>query len=128
MGLLIDTSVLVAWERDGAAAMPEDDTVAMSVVTVSELLHGVHRARSAQRRHQRSQWVEKLVAAIPVLPVDEDVARTHARIWADLAATGQLIGAHDLFIAATALAHDLTLATRDEGDFGRVEGLRLLRL
>jgi hypothetical protein len=48
---------------------------------------------------------------------------SHARIWADLRARGEMIGAHDLLIAATALAHQLTIATRNERHFRRVEAL-----
>ena len=54
------------------------------------------------------------------------MARVHARIWADLAAAGERIGAHDLLIAATALAHDLPLATGPAAEFRRVKGLELI--
>lgn len=50
----------------------------------------------------------------------------HADVWAQLAAKGQLIGAHDLWIAATALAHGMDLATGNAGELGRVPGLGLI--
>lgn len=50
----------------------------------------------------------------------------HADIWAQLSAEGRVIGAHDLWIAATGLAHGLGVATRTGADFARVPGLRLL--
>ena len=53
------------------------------------------------------------------------MARKHALIWAELESSGQMIGAHDLWIAATALVHDFTLATRNEREFRRVPGLRV---
>jgi tRNA(fMet)-specific endonuclease VapC len=55
------------------------------------------------------------------------VARVHAEIWARLARRGRTIGAHDLWIAATALSNGFGLATLDERDFRRVRGLRLIR-
>lgn len=99
----------------------------MSAVTASELLHGVHRANSARRRTRRRAFVEAIFAGVPILPIDLDVARIHAQIWADLRTRGAVIGAHDLFIGATALAHGLTVATRNERHFGRIGGLSVTR-
>ncbi len=128
MDVLIDTSVLIAWERDGRPAdVPSDVEVAISSITVSELLHGVHRAKTAQRRHRRQLWVDSVVSSLAILSVDLPVARIHARVWADLTAAGALIGAHDLLIGATALAHKMSLATRNEEDFRRIDGLAVIR-
>ncbi len=49
----------------------------------------------------------------------------HSRIWSDLADRGAVIGAHDLVIAATALAHELPVVTRNPTHFERVEGLKV---
>ena len=128
---MIDTSVLVGWERDdsilSADALAQREECAISVITVSELLHGVYRARGA-RRAQRGAFVEHLLAGLEPLPITEPVARTHAEVWADLSARGATIGAHDLWIAATCLAHGLGLVTCDRRAFTRVRGLRLLPL
>jgi tRNA(fMet)-specific endonuclease VapC len=129
VGFLIDTSVFVAWERKQLAEadlrrLAGDEPIALSVITASELLHGVHRADTAQRRGRRETFVEAILSALPVLPIDLEVSRRHAEVWADLRARGELIGAHDLLIAATALTHDLTIATGNEREFGRIEGLR----
>ena len=59
----------------------------------------------------------------PALPFDLRVARMHARIWAQLAAAGQPIGAHDVLIAATALAHGYAVLTQHLRDFQQVPGL-----
>jgi tRNA(fMet)-specific endonuclease VapC len=65
MDVLIDTSVLVAWEREGRPSdVPTDAVVAISAITASELLHGVHRASTAQRRHRRELWVEAILASL----------------------------------------------------------------
>jgi tRNA(fMet)-specific endonuclease VapC len=60
------------------------------------------------------------------IDVTEPVARVHADVWAQLAAEEQLIGAHDLWIAATTLAHGMGLATGNAGEFQRVPGLRVI--
>lgn len=70
--------------------------------------------------------MEHVLAVFEPIPVTERVARVHAGVWAELAERGATIGAHDLWIAATALAHGLGLATGNQRDFGRVPGLRVL--
>ncbi len=100
-----------------------DSAVALSAVTASELLHGVHRAKGAAARAQRSQYVESILANIPALPFGLREACIHASIWATLASKGQFIGAHDLLIAATALAMHSKVATLNRGEFARVPKL-----
>jgi tRNA(fMet)-specific endonuclease VapC len=129
VGLLIDTDLLIDLERGSRvpeidAALGDEDR-AISAITVSELLHGVLRASGAVQVRRRA-FVEHLLAGLEAIPVTEPVARMHAQIWADLAARGTMIGAHDLWIAATALAHGFGIATRNRSDYGRVTGLRLV--
>ena len=95
------------------------------MITVSELLHGVHRATGARRTRRRA-FVEHVLAGFEPLPITEPIARVHAEVWADLVRRGDVIGAHDLWIAATALTHGFSVATRDRQDFERVGGLRVL--
>jgi tRNA(fMet)-specific endonuclease VapC len=128
MAVLIDTSVLVDAERRGQAldqAIGDQDR-AISVITVSELLHGVHRARASAARARRSAFVEHVISAIEPLPVTTAIARAHAELWAELENDGNLIGAHDLWIAATALSHGMDVATANTRDFGRVPGLNVV--
>lgn len=130
MGLLIDSNILIALERAGGAIFDlleelGDEPPAIAAITASELLHGLHRANSAMRREKRERFVETMLEVVAVMPFDLATARIHSRLWADLKAQGQVIGAHDLLIAATALQHDLTLFTHNEGEFRRVEGLRV---
>ncbi len=127
MGVLIDASVLIEHERgrldvEGAVAGRDDDFF-LSVITASELLHGVHRAKEASVRARRSAFVEAVVASFPMLEIDIGTARAHARLWADLAATGDLLGAHDLWLAASCLSRGLSLATVNAREFARVPGL-----
>jgi tRNA(fMet)-specific endonuclease VapC len=129
VAVLIDTDMLVDLGR--GVINPEvenaigDEDRAISVVTVSELLHGVHRAAGAQRTRRRA-FVEHLLAGMRAIEITEPIARVHADIWAQLAAKGQLIGAHDLWIAATALAHGMGIATGNVDEFQRVPGLRVI--
>lgn len=125
MAVLIDTSILVDAERRGdslAQAIGGADR-AISVITASELLHGVHRARTADVRARRAAFVEHLLSALDPLPVTMGIARAHAEVWAELERTGSLIGAHDLWIAATALGHGMDVATANPREFERVPGL-----
>jgi tRNA(fMet)-specific endonuclease VapC len=70
--------------------------------------------------------VEHVLAGLEAIPITEPVARVHADIWSDLAERGMPIGAHELWIAATALAHGLGVATRNSTHFDRVAGLRVV--
>jgi predicted nucleic acid-binding protein len=129
MAVLIDTELLVDSERGvGKGAVDEslgDEERAISVITVSELLHGVLRARGARRARRRA-FVEQLLSGLEPIAITETVARVHAEVWAELSARGEVIGAHDLWIGATALAHGLGVATRNVSDFARVPGLRVV--
>ena len=108
------------------AAHSEED-FAISAVTASELLHGVHRARTPAQRSRREAYVEGLLAHLPVIPFDLVTARIHARLAADLAVKRVVVGPHDLMIAATAMAKGYDVATRDERGFPNIPGLSLLR-
>lgn len=70
--------------------------------------------------------MEHVLAGFEPLPITETVARVHAEASADLSRRGTTVGAHDLWIAATALSHGYGVATRDADDFNRVRGLRVL--
>lgn len=129
MAFLIDTSVLVDVERggDGLGWVTEADH-SISVVTVSELVHGVHRAAAGARRTRRQAFVEGVLASFEPIPITTEVARVHAGVWAGLEDAGEIVGMHDLWIAATALAHGLRVATTNTRDFERVPGLSVLAL
>lgn len=127
MGLLIDASVFIAHERGklelGANLGPSNESILVSVVTASELLHGVHRAATPAQARARSAFVEAILDRFPLVGVDTAMARVHARVWAQLAKKGTPIGAHDLWIGAQALALDFEVLTVNERDFRRVPGL-----
>jgi predicted nucleic acid-binding protein len=128
MATLIDSSVLIAAERgdlapDIVSTRYAEEDVAISAVTASELLHGVHRARTPSQRHRRQAFVEGLLAQLPVIGFDLTVARVHASLWADLAKRGVAVGERDLMIGATAIARNYRVATRGERSFSKIPGL-----
>lgn len=130
MGLILDTSTLIAAER-GRFDLPAlfranaGEEFFIAAITVSELLHGVERANTPERREKRSRYVEGVLQRLPVIDLDTAVARRHARIWAELEMAGKLIGPHDLLIAATVLEQDHSLVTLNQAEFSHVDGLRL---
>ena len=128
MAVLIDTSILIEYERGRLDLQrhPEQrrqEEFFISVVTASELLHGVHCAVQSGVRAKRSAFVEALLERFPLLPIDLATARLHAQVWAELAAVGNIIGPNDLWLAATCLAHGLTILTANVREFARVPGL-----
>jgi predicted nucleic acid-binding protein len=128
MAGLIDTSVLISIER--AMGLPEDfvpeiadQAAAVAAITISELLVGVYQANTAERRTRRESFIEYVLEGVPVLTFDVRVARTHARLSDQMRRAGITTGAHDLQIAATAVAHNLEIVTENVREFERVPGL-----
>ena len=96
--------------------------VCMSVVTRAELLYGVE---VSPRRAQDAAALAAFLPYVEALDLTDDVATHYAEIRADLKSRGMMIGANDLFIAAHARAHGLTLVTNNTAEFERVEGLAI---
>jgi tRNA(fMet)-specific endonuclease VapC len=95
---------------------------AISVVTLGELLFGaIKRGKFAK---ERDKWQE-LLQLIPVLPMPVLASENYGAIRADLEARGKIIGNNDLWIAAHAMAAELTLVTNNVKEFRRVRGLKV---
>ncbi|MEW6109411.1 MAG: type II toxin-antitoxin system VapC family toxin [Nitrospirota bacterium] len=130
MGVIFDTSVLIAIERGSQNVERlingrEDEPFGISVIAVSELLHGVHRADSEKRRLRREAFVERVIEIFPIYPFDLGAARIYARVWSSLAKKGINIGAHDLMIASTAISLGFSVVTSDMRDYGKIKGLKV---
>lgn len=130
---MLDTSVLVAAERrrfdmPAFLASRGDEPVAIAAISAAELLFGVERAAAPGQRARRGAYVEGVLATLPVTPFALLEARRYAQLWAALARAGTPIGAHDLAVAATALASDFTVATLNRAEFARVPGLALVKI
>lgn len=95
---------------------------AISVIAYGELAFG--EVVSA-RREEAGAHLAALLETLQVLPLPLDAARRYADVRAFLQRSGQPIGSNDLWIAAHALADNLTLVTNNEREFRRVPGLRL---
>jgi len=133
MAALIDSSVFIDSER-GALDLEEvlgklgDERFGLSAITASELLYGLHRARTAAQRSRRDIYVESIFARLAVLEFDLTVARVHSAVSVELKRTGRQVGAHDLIIAATAMAHNYRVATRDLKSFPKIPGLETVSI
>lgn len=128
MGVILDTSVLIEWERkagalEAYAAARSAELLGLSAITAAELFHGVHRADTAARRLKRSAFVEHVLSSFPVFEFDLTVSRLYAELWATLERKGTKIGAHDLIIGATAISRGDTVLTLNRRDFGKIPGL-----
>jgi tRNA(fMet)-specific endonuclease VapC len=125
--LLLDTTVLVEAERSAEELerlVADDDDVAIAAITVAELRVGVALA-SGKRRAARQAFVTEVVASVPVLGYDLDVAAAHAELLAAVRRSGRPRGAHDLIIAATARAAGRTIVTADAAGFADLPGVPL---
>ncbi len=129
MGLLIDTDVLILAERQRTqldfSAWQQYGCAFISAVTASELLVGVLRAQTDGQRARRTAFVEGVLASLPALPFDLEVARVHAQLLAALPRS-ETVGAHDIQIAATALRHGFPVLTKNGKDFRRLAGVAIL--
>jgi predicted nucleic acid-binding protein len=135
MGLILDTSVVIAAERRGHTVkeileqfrvVHGDAEVGLSVVTVVELTHGVQRAGTEPTRGRRQAFIDELIHDVPVHPVTIETARVAGRIEGEMAARGQRIAFEDLLIAATAIELGYGVATGNLRHFARIEGLPVL--
>jgi predicted nucleic acid-binding protein len=92
----------------------------VSVVALAEIWKGIELLPHSKRRKDLTEWFEgELLVRFAgrVLPVDLDIALRQGALAASLIAVGRTMPIFDSFVAATALVHDLTLVTRNEGDF-----------
>lgn len=101
---------------------PSDD-VSIAAITAAELLVGVELGGT--RSQSRRAFLERLFADYDIEGYDLDVARAHATLIAHVRRTGRPRGAHDLIIAATALARDRELVTTDRTGFADLPGVRV---
>jgi len=126
--LLFDTTFLIDAERSGDdldELIDDDDDIAIAAVTVAELRVGALLA-TRKRRDARTAYVDDIIATIPVLDYDIDVAEAHALLLVDVRTKGKPRGAHDLMIAATAKAFDRTIVSADATAFLNLPGVGVL--
>lgn len=136
MGLILDSSVIIAGERRGHTvrqileqlkAAYGDIDIGLSVVTIVELVHGAQRAQTEQRRVRRQSFVDELIRDVPVHSVTIEIARLAGTIEGEQAAEGITIPFEDLLIAATALRLGFGVLTGNTRHFECVPGLKVLK-
>jgi toxin FitB len=130
MSFLLDTNVIsesmkgrpnpgvVAW-----LAKVHEDSVFLSVVTITELRYGIGRLAPGRRRERLGSWLEKELItrfAGRILPIELEVADACGKLIARSESLGRPMEARDAFIAATAEVHGLKLVTRNASDFEAV--------
>jgi predicted nucleic acid-binding protein len=115
---LIDTSVVIDLPELAADVLPAE--LAVSAITMAELAAGPHAAADSAERGRRQDRLQRAEATFDPLPIDAAVARAYGRVFAAVAASGRKARgrrAFDLLIAATAVAAELPLYTRNPDDF-----------
>jgi tRNA(fMet)-specific endonuclease VapC len=123
--LLVDTTFLIDAERTGPdldEAIDDDDDVAIAAITVAELRVGALLANRKQRA-ARTAYVDDIIATIPLLDYDVEVAEHHAELLVVVRSQGRPRRAHDLIIAATARAFDRTVLSADQTAFRDLPGV-----
>jgi predicted nucleic acid-binding protein len=121
---LIDTSVVIDLDQIEVGQLPRE--LAISALTMAELAAGPHATRDTAERARRQDRLQRAEASFDPLPFDGGAARAYGRIYAAVVATGRKARgprAVDLLIAATALAANLPLYTRNVDDFRGIEHL-----
>jgi len=132
--IVVDTNVFIDAENGRLDLsqldfLSEKSHVYIAAITVSELLVGVHLAKTTGIRIQRSAFVEGIIAKIPVLEFNEKVARCYSELYAHFLrprakTTGNV---HDLQIAATCIAHGCSVLTSNISDFKKIPGLKVIQ-
>jgi tRNA(fMet)-specific endonuclease VapC len=137
MGLILDSSVLVAAERQGqnarqmlasVAQRVTETEIGISVVTLIELAHGAARANTPERKAKRQKFIEELQTAMPIHPVTVPLALRTGKIDGENQARGVQVALPDLLIGVTALELGYSVGTANLRDFQRVPGLTVIQL
>ena len=126
MRALADTSLFIGREQGRRLEGQVPDELVVSVVTLAELRLGVLMASTLEARSRRLDTLS-LVESLEPLPVDEGVAAAWARLVAELRAARRRAPINDSWIAATAIAHELPIATQD-ADYDHLPGVTVIRL
>jgi len=137
MGLILDSSILIAGERRGETVgqmmqrivgAGGDAECALSAISMIELTHGIYRAKTDPDRSRRQAFADELARDMIVHPVSLAIAQVAGRIEGEQAAKGVSIAVEDLIIGATALHLGFDVATLNVRDFQRIPGLGLVTM
>jgi len=135
MGLILDSSVVIAAERRGETverliervlAAAGDQEAALSAVGLTELVHGLYRANTAALRLRRQSFLDELLADLVVYPYTRETALLAGKLDGELQGQGVVVPFTDLLIGATALSLGFSVLTANVRDFRRVPGLAVV--
>ncbi|MEI9979062.1 MAG: PIN domain-containing protein [Edaphobacter sp.] len=135
MGLILDSSVVIAAERRGATvaqllgqivAVAGDQRAVLSAVGLTELVHATWRSKTPEVRRQRERFIEDLLADMDVVSYTKDTAMLAGRIDGEQRSQGVTIPSVDLLIGATALEHGYAMATVNIRHFRLIPGLQVI--
>jgi predicted nucleic acid-binding protein len=123
---LLDTSVVIDLDIVDPTDLPEQTSI--SAITMAELSAGPHATTEPTERARRQDRLQQLESWLEPLPFDSNCARAYGRIYAAVRAAGHQPRrrAVDMLIAATALAADLPLYTRNADDFRCLDDLLII--
>lgn len=130
MAIILDADVIIRGEK-GTFDFKKwvtsylDEQFEIAAITVAELWHGVERA-SGKRKATRERYLKAVLEPIPIIHYTEQTAYEHARIWAELEASGTMIGFYDLIVGATAMERGSSVATFNTRHFAKMKGLSLI--
>ncbi|MGC9973378.1 MAG: PIN domain-containing protein [Bryobacteraceae bacterium] len=137
MGLIFDSSVLIAAERRGntvaqflkqVMAVAGNQDTALSAVALVELVHGIYRANTPPIRARREAFIQELLADVPVYPLTQQIAFLAGRIDAEQQSRGVKIPFQDLLIGATGVDLGYAVVTGNPRHFRLIPRLALLEL
>jgi tRNA(fMet)-specific endonuclease VapC len=137
MGLVLDSSVLIAAEREkwpvsqllsSLETSHAETQFLVSSITVMELDHGWHRANTPEAALKRRRYLDEVLAVIPVEPFTRDMGALAAKTDADMKKAGLVIPTADLLIGVTALFYGYAIGTRNLRHFQMIPGLKVLSL
>jgi predicted nucleic acid-binding protein len=137
LGVIFDSSVVVEAERQHLNVAQFLRQVIQSIgereaalcsIAVAELVHGIYRADTEQRRVRRRAFLDDLKAAVPVYPITENTAELVGKISGQSAAKGVTIPLDDLLIGGCALERGYAVATRNQRHFQKIAGLNVIAL
>jgi predicted nucleic acid-binding protein len=137
LGLILDSSILIAGERRGETvrqvmrgviAACGDAESALSAITIIELTHGIYRARTDADRARRIAFTDELIRDMVVHPVSLEIAQIAGRIEGEQAARGVSIAMEGLIIGTTALHLGFDIATLNVRHFQHIPGLHVVTI
>ena len=137
MGLILDSSVVIAAERRGEnvaqmlkqiVAATSDQRAVISSVGLTELVHGIYRAQTAEARSRRDSFIRELLNDVEVYPYTKETALLAGKIDGEERSRGVTIPFGDLLIGATALEVGYSLLTVNVRHFRLVPGLTVVQL